>query len=94
MQPLAYTICRDACITYTYARMQAQRTVETPPASPVPSVSLSVLYSRAQTGPQQSWCEISCLCRALSACTFLFGCTTSLVLDAYLKHICWRTVKR
>lgn len=71
--------------TCAYTHTHAQRTVETPPASPVPSVSLSVLHSRAQTGPQQSQCEISCLCRALSACTCLFGCTRMLGLDAYFK---------
>lgn len=73
--------------TYAHycAREQAQRTVETPPASPVPSVSLSVLHSRAQTGPQQSQCEINCLCRALSACISLFVCTRMLGLDAYFK---------
>lgn len=70
---------------HTRTHIHAQRTVETPPASPAPSVSLSVLHSRAQTGPQQSQCEISCLCGALSACSCLFGCTSMLGLDAYFR---------
>lgn len=71
--------------THTRLHIRAQRTAETPPASPAPSVSLSVLHSRAQTGPQQSQCEISCLCGALSACACLFGCTSTLGLDAYFR---------
>lgn len=71
--------------THTRLHIRAQRTAETPPASPAPSVSLSVLHSHAQTGPQQSQCEISCLCGALSACACLFGCTSTLGLDAYFR---------
>lgn len=68
---------------HTHAHLQ--RTVETPPASPVPSVSLSVLHSRAQTEPQQSRCEISCLCRALSARACLLACTAALASDVRFK---------
>lgn len=60
-----------------HRHMRAQRTAETPPASPVPSVSLSVLHSRAQTGPQQSWCEISCLiglCLPVPVCLGVAEC--------------------
>lgn len=73
--------------SYTHWCTRAWRTAETPPASPAPSVSLSVLHSHAQTGPQQSQCEISCLCGALSASACVFGSIRTLGLNVYFKSI-------